>query len=160
MCMYIVIFSIQTLKAMGEHNEANIFLKPNVKSMIQGPNSIGTYKINMCSKPKLRQNFILSQQQPQGLFVTEEIPITVSQWAPDSQASIIISPAQNFGLPIFDLETYTVITHQQIPLLLTKSALSCWMHPTAQITLSQTPSHPSHGFPQIDSKLIADIGLL
>ena len=36
----------------------------------------------------------------------------------------------------------TVLTHQQIPLLLAKSALSCWMYPTAQIALSPTPSHP------------------
>ena len=42
----------------------------------------------------------------------------------------------------FDQETYTVLTHQQIPLLLAKSALSCWMYPTAQITLYLTPSHP------------------
>ena len=41
----------------------------------------------------------------------------------------------------FDLETYTVLTHQQIPLLLAKIALSCWMYPTAQTTLSPTPSH-------------------
>ena len=42
----------------------------------------------------------------------------------------------------FDLETYTVLTHQQIPMLLAKSALSCWMYPIAQTTLSSTPSHP------------------
>ena len=43
----------------------------------------------------------------------------------------------------FDLETYTAVNtvHQQIPLLLTKSALSCWMHPIAQTILSRTPSH-------------------
>ena len=35
-----------------------------------------------------------------------------------------------------------MLTHQQIPLLLVKSALRCWMHPTAQIALSPTPSHP------------------
>ena len=32
--------------------------------------------------------------------------------------------------------------HQQIPLLLAKSALSWWMYPIAQTTLSPTPSHP------------------
>ena len=42
----------------------------------------------------------------------------------------------------FDLETYAVLTHQQIPLLLAKSALSCWMYSTAQIALSPTPSYP------------------
>ena len=36
----------------------------------------------------------------------------------------------------------TVLTHQRIPLLLAKSALHYWMYPTAQITLSPTPSHP------------------
>ena len=36
------------------------------------------------------------------------------------------------------METYTVLTHRQIPLLLAKSALSCWMYLTAQITLSPT----------------------
>ena len=35
-----------------------------------------------------------------------------------------------------------MITHQRIQLLLAKSALSCWMYPTAQIALSPTPSHP------------------
>ena len=99
------------------------------------------------------------------LFVTEEILVTrVSDFlyllqyhgrlqhlrklgrAPNttdlnSQAGVIISPAQNIGLPIFDLGTYTVLTmKQQIPLLLAKSALSCWMYPAAQITLSPTPS--------------------
>ena len=39
-------------------------------------------------------------------------------------------------------ETYTVSTHQQIPLLLAKSALRCWMYSTAQTTLSPTTNHP------------------
>ena len=36
-------------------------------------------------------------------------------------------------LRYFNLETCTVLTHQQIPLLLVKSALSCWMYPTGCI---------------------------
>ena len=39
----------------------------------------------------------------------------------------------------------TVLTHQQIPLLLAKSALSCWMYPTAQIVFF--PHLPIPGFP-------------
>ena len=42
----------------------------------------------------------------------------------------------------FNLETYTLLTHQQILLLLAKIALSCWIYPTAQIAISLTPSHP------------------
>jgi hypothetical protein len=38
----------------------------------------------------------------------------------------------------FELETYTVLTHHQIQMLLDRSALSCWMYPTAQIALSPT----------------------
>ena len=38
-------------------------------------------------------------------------------------------------LPIFYLETYSMLTHQQIPLLLAKSALSSRMYPTALIAL-------------------------
>ena len=61
----------------------------------------------------------------------------------------------------FDLETYTVITHQQISLLLAKSTLSCWMYPKAQIVLSPTPSHSwvPPEYPTI-SKLSADPGSL
>ena len=46
--------------------------------------------------------------------------------------------ASNSGICCFTVST----VNQQIPLLLTKSALSCWMYPTAQTTLSPTPSHP------------------
>ena len=34
-----------------------------------------------------------------------------------------------------------MLTHQRIPLQLAKSALSCWMYQTAQITLFPTPNH-------------------
>ena len=56
-----------------------------------------------------------------------------------------------------------MLTHHQIPLLLVKSALHCWMYPTAQITLSLTPSHPWLPPVQSDhtvSKLSADAGSL
>ena len=43
----------------------------------------------------------------------------------------------NFGLSILA----GVYTHQQIPLLDANHTLSWWMYPTAQITLSPTPSH-------------------
>ena len=90
------------------------------------------------------------------LFVTEEISITVSRRAPDKEAwpSLYISllflllgrryhlTSIELWSAYFDLKTYTMLTHQQIPLLLAKSALSCWMYPTAQIALSPTPSHP------------------
>ena len=81
--------------------------------------------------------------------------ITVSRRAPDKEA--LPSPYHYCSLLLwrryhltskellsayFDLETYTVITHQRIPLLLAKSALSCWMYPSAQTTISPTPSHP------------------
>ena len=48
--------------------------------------------------------------------------------APSSEAGIIISPAISIELwsAYFDLKTYTVLT-QRNPLLLAKSALSCWM---------------------------------
>ena len=54
-----------------------------------------------------------------------------------------------------------MLTHQTIPLLLAKSALSCWMYPTNQTTLSPTLAVP--GFAQSDhtvSKLGADVGSL
>ena len=41
---------------------------------------------------------------------------------------------------LFDLKTYTMQTHQQVPLLV-RNALSCWMYLTAQTTLSPTHSH-------------------
>ena len=44
----------------------------------------------------------------------------------------------------------TFPTHSVFTLLLAKSALSCWMYPTVQITLSPTPSHP--WIPQSDHK--------
>ena len=37
---------------------------------------------------------------------------------------------------------FPFIFRGNVPLLLTKSALSCWMYLTVQITLSPTPSHP------------------
>ena len=89
------------------------------------------------------------------LLVTEEISITVARRAPDKEArpspyhycSLLLDwryhlTSIELRSAYFDLETYTVLTHQQIPLQLAKSALSCWMYPTAQITLSPTPSHP------------------
>ena len=73
------------------------------------------------------------------MFVTEEIPITVSRRAPDKKAwpspyhycSYLLGrhyhlTSIELWSAYFDLEIYTLLTHQQIPLLFTKSALSCW----------------------------------
>jgi hypothetical protein len=50
---------------------------------------------------------------------------------------------RTFGLPNLIWKPTAVLTHQCIPLLLTKSALRCWMYQTDRITLSPTPiSHP------------------
>ena len=41
--------------------------------------------------------------------------------------------AGNFYTAYFDLEIYTMLPHQQIPLMLAKNALSCWMYPTKSL---------------------------
>ena len=49
--------------------------------------------------------------------------------------------------------TLCYLTHQQTPLLLTKSTLSCWLYPTAQIT-RQFVSVPLMGFVGVLARLV------
>ena len=84
------------------------------------------------------------------LFVTEEILIKVTRQAwpsPYHCCSLLLGQRYHltsieFWSVYFDLETYTVLTHQRIQLLLAKSALSYWIYPTAQTTLFPIPSLP------------------
>ena len=52
-----------------------------------------------------------------------------------------------------------MLAHQQIPLL-AKSALSCWMYPIDQITLSPTPSHPWVRSPRVTILLASSVRML
>ena len=99
------------------------------------------------------------------LFVTEEIPITVSRRAPEGSLAKPLSLL--FLTPRLALSSYqhrTLVWKPTLCSLTSKSyycsprTLSCWMYQTAQIALSLTPGFPQRNYTV--NKLSADAGSL
>ena len=71
-----------------------------------------------------------------------QFPPPVYVLFPDKEAITALSSHQFRTLVcLYQSVACTVHTHQQITLLLATSTGWCWMFPTAQLTLSTTPSH-------------------
>ena len=116
---------------------------PNAKKPLQWklPHSMSISTNHKVSKLEFQSSFVSICNSIKAVSRQVSLTKPLSLLVPTPRPAYHLTSIELWSA-YFYLETYTVLTHQQIPLLLAKSALSCWMYQTVQMLFFNIWSFP------------------